>query len=192
MPRVILGAAIAAVAMLVIGFIFWATPLARLAHSSVDDAQAASVQQALAATLPKTGTYSIPGVDTPAQTNMYSRGPIATIHYNLKGFAANDAAALAYGLAFNFVVALLIGLAMFGIDRRVPDFRSRAKVAATIAIAAAAFSHLGDPIYFHHDWGHAIFRFIADAVTLAVAAIIIARFLPHPRIAAPSDAPTDV
>ena len=193
MVRVILGAAVAAVAMFIIGFIFFATPLARLGVASIDDAQAAAVQQALAANLPRTGTYTIPGNDTPAQTNMFSQGPIATVHYNTHGFAAVDTQSLAMGLAFNFIVALLIGAALFGIDKRVPDLGSRARVAVIIAVAAAAFTHLGEPIYWHHDWGHFIYLFVADSLMLAAAGLILAWFLPRVKeTAAPAEAPPDV
>ena len=192
MVRVIIGAAVAAVAMFFIGFIFFVTPLAKLSMAKINDSQAAAVQQALAANLPRTGTYSVPGMDTKAQTNMFSRGPIATVHYNSGGFAAFDAPSLAKGLVLNFLVALLIGAALIGIDRRVPDLGSRARVAVIIAVAATAYNHLGEPIYWHHDWGHFLYLFIADALTLAAAGIIIAWFLPRSRAAAPADAPVDV
>lgn len=191
MVRVIIGAAVAAIAMLFIGFIFFATPLARLSTAKIDDSQAASVQQTLAASLPRTGTYQVPGTDTAAQTNMYSRGPIATIHYNIGGFAAEDATMFVFGFLFNFVVALLIGAALIGIDRRVPDFGSRSRVAVLIAVAASAFNHLGEPVYWHHDWGHFLYLFIADAAALSAAGLILSWFLPVSR-AAPADAPTDV
>ncbi len=191
MIRVIIGAAVAAVVMFIIGFIFFATPLGRLSVASLDDAQAAAIQQTLAANLPRTGTYSVPGMDTPAQTNMFSQGPIATVHYNTSGFAAMDAKSLVMGLGFNFIVALLIGAALIGIDRRVPDFGSRARVAVIIAVAATAFTHLGEPIYWHHDWGHFIYLFVADSLMLASAGVVLAWFLPRAS-AAPADAPTDV
>ena len=190
MPRVIIGALVAAIAMFIIGFIFFATPLARLGTANLEDAQAAAVQNALAVNLPKTGTYSVPAMDTPAQTNMFSRGPIATVHYNTSGFAATDPTTLVVGLVFNFVIALLIGAALIGIDRRVPDFGSRARVAVIIGIAAAAFTHLSEPIYWHHDWPHFIYLFVADGAMLAAAGVIIAWFLPKSRAAA-TEAPTD-
>ena len=193
MVRVIIGAAVAAVVMLVIGFIFFGTPLAKLGMASLDDAQAAAIQQSLAANLPRTGTYSVPGIDTPAQTNMFSQGPIATVHYNTGGFAAADAKALVMGLVFNFIIALLIGAALIGIDRRVPDLGSRARVAVIIAVAATAFTHLGEPIYWHHDWGHFIYLFVADSLMLAAAGVVLAWFLPRAPVAvAPADAPRDV
>ena len=191
MVRVILGSAVAAFAMLIVGFIFFATPLSRLGTAELDDSQAAAVQQTLAASLPRTGTYAVPGVDTQAQTNMYSRGPIATIHYNTDGFAAEDPAMMVAGLAFNFVVALLIGTALIGIDRRVPDFGSRARVAVIVAVAASAYNHLGEPVYLHHDWGHFVYLFVADSLALAAAGLILAWFLPPSRSAAPADAPSE-
>ena len=191
MVRVIIGAAVAAVAMLFIGFIFFATPLARIGIAKIDDGQAAAVQQALAANLPHTGTYQVPGTDTQAQTNMYSQGPIATVHYNTDGFAAADPTMFLSGFVFNFLVALLIGAALIGIDRRVPDLGSRARVAVLIAVAATAYNHLGEPIYWHHDWSHFIYLFVADATALAAAGIIIAWFLPRARAAA-GDPPVDV
>ncbi len=192
MARMIIGAIVAAIAMFILGFIFFATPLAGLAIANLDDAPAAAVQDALAANLPRTGTYSVPDIATPAQTNMFSRGPIATIHYNTSGFAAVDTKALAIGLGLNFVVALAIGLALLGIDGRVADFGSRARVAVIIALAAAGYTHLGEPIYLHHDWPHFIYLFIADGLALAAAGLILAWFLPRPAAAAPADAPTEV
>jgi hypothetical protein len=192
MVRVILGSAVAAIAMFIIGFIFFATPLQRLHVASIDDTQAAAVQRALAVNLPRTGTYQVPGINTPQQTNMYSRGPIATVHYNTGGFAATDTTSLATGLILNFIIALLIGLGLLGMGQRVPDLASRGRVAVLVAVAAAAYTHLGEPIFLHHDWGHFIYLFVADGLTLAAAGIIVAKFLPGPRVVAPADAPTDV
>ena len=192
MARVILGAIVAALAMFVIGFLFFATPLAKIGLASVDNVQAAAVQQALAANLPRTGTYAVPGTDTPEQTVMYGQGPIATVHYNIQGFAPVDSGSLIGGLVLNFIVALLIGTALIGIDRRVPDFGTRARVVVLFAVAGAAYAHLGEPLYYHHDWGHFIYLFVADALALAVGGLIIARwFLPRVK-AAPEDAPTSV
>lgn len=191
MIRVILGSVAAAVAMFVLGFIFFATPLAKIGIAKLDDSQAAAVQSTLAVHLPHTGTYSVPGVDTPAQTNMYSRGPIATIHYNTRGFAATDTGSLITGLVFNFIVALLIGLALLGIDIRVADFGSRARTVAIVAVAASAFTHLGEPIYLHHDWPHFIYLFVADSLMLVAGGVIVAWFLPIRAVAAPAAAPAE-
>lgn len=198
MIRVILGSVAAAVAMFVIGFIFFGPlGLSNLATGNVDDVQAAAVQQSLAANLPRTGTYIVPQAErSAAQTVMFGQGPIATIHYNTNGFAAMDTGSLVQGLVFNFVTALLFGLALLGIDRRVGDFRSRLRTVGIVAVAATAYTHLGEPIYMHHDWPHFVYLFVADSLILVAAGAILAWFLPtraaEAPVAAPEETPAEV
>lgn len=193
MVRVIIGAIPAAIAMFLLGFIFYASGLQRMTTGGLEDVPAAAVQQSLAANLPATGTDVVPEpAEGAAQAVMYGQGPIATIHYNSSGYGATDTPSLIMGLLLDFVVALLIGAALIGIDRRVPDFASRGRLVVFIAVACAAYINLLGPIFYHHGWPHFIYRFIADAVTLSAGGLIIARwFLSSPR-AAPADAPTEV
>jgi hypothetical protein len=193
MIRVVWGSFVAAIAMMVIGFVFFGPlGLSNLAMKSVDDAPAAQIQQMLKANLPQTGTYMIPNDSkSPPQSAMYGNGPIATVHYVSNGFIGGmDTATLFKGLVFNFAIALLIGLALIGIDGRVTDFGSRARVAAIIGVAGAAFVHLGEPIYYHHDWPYFLYVFIADGLMLAAAGVIVAWFLKTPP-AAQAAATTD-
>lgn len=193
MVRVVIGAAAAAIGMFILGFLFFASGLQNIATGSLEDAQAAAVQQSLAANLPRTGTYMIPNADSSAaQTVMYGQGPIATIHYNTNGFSS-DAGALVGGLVLNFVTALLIGAALLGLDRYVHDFAARGRIVVLFAVAASAYIHLGEPVFLHHDWLHFVYLFIADAAVLAAGGLIIARwFLPRDARGAPADAPSDV
>jgi hypothetical protein len=193
MIRVIIGSAAAAVAMFVIGFIFFGLGLQNMAIKSVGDLQAAPIQQALRANIADTGTYVVPGDRTPEQTRMYGTGPVAMIHYNVNGQVAGMSAGLALkGLIFNFAIALAMGLALIGIDGRVRDFGSRSRVVAIIAVAAAAFTHLGMPLYFPQGWAYYIYLFIADAVALAAGGIIVAWFIKtEPQPAAVGEAPAE-
>lgn len=192
MTRIIIGAVPAAIAMLVVGFLFFATPLSKLATATLGNAEAAEVQSTLAANMPRTGTYFVPSGDTPEQTVMYGQGPIATVHYNTDGFPVSDMRAVMIGLVLNIIVALLMGWALTGIDRRVPDFPSRANVVIFFAVAASAFMHLSQPVWYHHGWGFFIYAFIADAVALSVGGLVLARWFLPPARSAPEDAPTDV
>ena len=88
MIRVVIGSAAAAVAMFIIGFIFFGLGLQNLAIKSVGDLQAAPIQQTLRAHIAETGTYAVPGDLSPEQTRMYGTGPVATIHYNVEGQVA--------------------------------------------------------------------------------------------------------
>lgn len=181
MIRVLLGSIVAAIAMFIVGFIFFATPLAKLGSGSLGNAEAAAIQQSLAANLPSTGTYTVPSTDTPEQSVMYGQGPIATIHFNTAGFAGTDSGALVGGLVLDFVVMLLVGAALLGIDARVPDFPSRARLVVLFAVAAGAYMHLGEPIWLHHDIPHFLYLFVGDVAALIAGGLVIARwFLPGP------------
>ncbi len=192
--RVIIGALVATVVMFLIGALFYATPLRSMGQGNLPDQQAAAVQSVLGANLPETGTYVVPDASTDAQTVMYGRGPIATIHYNTDGFATADTTSMLGGLILYLVVALLMAGSLYAIERQVHDFPSRARVVIGLVLMASAYIHLKMPVFYHHGWGHAIYGFIADVVTLGIGGLIIARFfLPYHRApAAPADAPTEV
>ena len=181
MVKMAFGAFVAAIAMFVTGFLFYATPLQQIAFQSLDDGKAAAVQGALADNLSEsgTGTYIIPNPSTSAGGVGYISGPIATVHFNSAGFPIADMTVLVWGFVHEFIVCFLLGWALMGIDRRVSDYVSRGKTVIMFSVAASAFLHLGNPIWYHHDWAYEIYRFIADAVMLSVAGLILARwFLP--------------
>ncbi len=181
MGRFIIGCVAAAVAMFVIGFIFFATPLQMLGYATANDAANASVQNALAANLPRTGTYMVPLTSSAAGTILYGRGPIATIHYNTGGFAMADPGTMLAGFVHMLVSITILGLALLLVAARVPDFVSRARLVLYMTLATSIYMNLGDPIWYHHDWPYAVYRFVADFVMLGVGGLMIARwFLPEP------------
>jgi hypothetical protein len=182
------GAVAAAVAMFILGFIFFSTPVANIARAGLDDNQAAAVQQSLAANLPATGTYFVPYPDTPAQNVMYSRGPIATVHYNSRGFATADPTVMVGGFIHFLVVALLMAAGLYTLSRYVLPFGEQMKLLILGVAGAVVFMRLRDPIWYHHGWGHAIYLLIADTVILLVAGFIILKLLPR---TAPATATTE-
>lgn len=190
MMRVIIGALIAAVAMLAVQFMVFSSPLRGLGNGNLDNAGAAQVQSALAANLPGSGTWSVPDRGTAEQTVMYGQGPIATIHFNTAGHGSGDPMRYGWGLALNFLVALGIGAGLVGLERFVPDRASMGKLTVFFAVAASAFAHLSEPIYLYHDWGNALLRFVGDALALAAAGLIIAYFLPETRTPAAAREPS--
>lgn len=179
MFKILLGAVAAAVAMFITGFIFFATPLGMLAYSSIPETQQAQVQAVLAANLPSTGTYMVPSASSAEGAVMYGKGPIATVHYNSGGFSAEDPAGMLKGFIHMLIVAVIMGMALAVLDRRVPDFASRARIVVLFSVAANMLAYLGEPIWYHHDWIYAIYQFVAQTVMLAVGGLIIARwFMP--------------
>ena len=181
MPKMLLGAVAAAIAMFLVGFVFFGTPLDLIAYSSTGTAEQAAVQQALAVNLPQTGTYAIPAASDAVTTNLYSKGPIATIHYNTSGFGVMESGTLIAGFVHELIVALILGFALLGIAGRVSDFASRARLVVLVSVAGGVMMHLGEPIWYHHDWTHFIYLFIGDVAMMIAGGLVIARwFLPRP------------
>ena len=189
--RAFIGAVVAAVAMFILGFIFFATPLSGIGTKSLPDQQAAAVQTALAQNLPETATYAVPSDATAGQTTLYGQGPIATVHYNSRGYAIGNPATMIGGFIHMLVVTFLMAIGLYILSRYVASFAERVKLLILGTLGATIFMRLGEPIWFHHDWGHAIYLFIADSVSLGVAGLIILKLLPrtHLATAAPADAP---
>jgi hypothetical protein len=92
------------------------------------------------------------------------------------------------------VVAVLMAMGLYILSRHVASFSERVRLLILGTLGATIFMRLGEPVWFHHDWGHAIYLFVADTVSLGVAGLIILKLLPrtHLAAAAPADAPTDV
>lgn len=180
MARLILGVLLAAAAMFVIGGIFYASGIQNAAFRTLDNTQAAAVQQALAANIgAETGTFTVPGTGTAEQTAMYGKGPIAMIHYNYRGFPASSGTALLTGFILDLAVAGLIAFGLAGLGGREGSVAAQ-RAALCFAVAAAAYIQLLDPIFMQQGWWHYIYRLIADAAALAAAGFIIARwFLPR-------------
>jgi hypothetical protein len=179
MIKLAIGSFVAAIAMFVTGFIFFATPIGQIAFSGANETQSAAVQAALAANLPQTGTYMVPDPSTQSGTTLYGQGPVATVHYNSKGFSLSDMSGIGYGFVQELIVCILLAAALSTLDRRIPDFVSRARIVVLFSIAASALSNLGNPIWWHHDWAYWTYNFVAEAVMLSVAGLVIARwFLP--------------
>ena len=184
MFKVVIGSFAAAVAMFVVGFLFWATPLSGIAVRHQSDAAGIAVQSTLAQQLTAsgTGTYMIPSPEGSAEnTVLFGRGPVATVHFSASGFPVVSGSAMIGGFILEFVVALLIGAALMGIADRVTDFPSRARTACLFALAASGLIHIGEIVWFHIDLPYALYNFVVDTITLAVAGLVIARwFLPTP------------
>jgi hypothetical protein len=190
MVRSVSGGIVAGLAMFVIGFIFWGTPLSGLAFSKADDAQSAAVQLAMAQNLTPggTGTYLIPTPATPQGTVAYGQGPIATIHFNTRGFAANDLSMVPTGLAFALVSGVLIafGLAAQG----AAGFAARARLVILFSLGMTVWTLLAQPVFNNYGWAYWVYWFVTQTIAFVAAGLLVARwFVPAPAAAAPVEAP---
>ena len=170
MTRVTIGGVLGGIAMWIVGFLFWGTPLNRLAFSVGDDAANAAVQASLAQHLGPTGTgvYAIPWVGTTSGSALFAQGPTAIVLYNSSGFPVIDTGALVGGLILAIVCAVLIGFALLGVSGIARTFGDRLRL-----------------VFNHAPWGYYVYLWLSDLVSLVVAGGLIARwFLPNAPAAA--------
>lgn len=181
MPRLVLGGVLGGIAMWIVGFIFWGTPLSRIAITSTDDATSQALQRALTEHLGLTGTgaYPVPWPGTPLGTQMFGQGPTATIFYNSSGFAVMDSGALIGGLVLAIGCALLVAFAV-RLTAAGLTFAGRFKLVALVAIAVTAYSDLGQPIFNHMPVGYFVYLWLSDVASWLAAGAVIAWMMPRP------------
>ncbi len=183
MARLLLGGALGGLAMWLVGFIFWGTPLSLLALSKTDAATTAAVQTTLAQHLGPlgSGAYPIPWPGTPQGTQLYGQGPTAMVLFNTNGFAMPDSASLIGGLVLAILCVLLAGFALRMVALGL-DFATRLKLVAIVAVAVTAYSDLGQPIFNHAPWGYFTYLWISDVLSWIAAGAVLAWALPRPVV----------
>jgi hypothetical protein len=182
MIRTVIGGLVAGIVIFVVGFIFWATPLGELAYSNADEAQNAAVQASLAQNLTPggTGTYIIPANKSAAGAVLYARGPIATVHFNTKGYSPDDMSMILPGFIVALVAGLLIAFGLAAVGGR--SFAELARLVVCFTLGFTIWEYLGSPIFNHFGWGYWIYSFIAESVSLILAGLVVARwFMPNVR-----------
>jgi hypothetical protein len=174
MRSIAVGSVVAAVVMFALGFVFFGL-LGMAMFDPLDAEAAASAQAALGGTLPGTGNYAVP-LDEEA----FMRGPAAIIHYVAAGGAPTMPMAMGMGFVHFLLAALLIAYALAAVGG---DFRRQARAVLWFGLAASAFMHLGDPIWYGFAWRQTLFEFVADGVMLIAGGLVLARWFTSERAA---------
>ncbi|MBW8745598.1 MAG: hypothetical protein JF628_14900 [Sphingomonas sp.] len=190
MVRILIGSIVGGLAQWIVGAIFWATPLSRIAFHVANDTANAGVQQALAQYLTPTGTgtYYVPWPDTSQGTILHGRGPVAMIHFNISGFPLMDSTSLVEGLILSIVSILLIGLALHAIGGRVQDFASRAKLVILFSVAAALYFTVGQPVFnYFMPWGYFLYLALSQVLGLIAGGLVLVRWFMPKDVAVSSE-----
>jgi hypothetical protein len=182
MTRTIIGGLAAGVVLFVIGFIFWATPLAELAYNNAGEAQSAAVQTALAQNLTSTGTgtYVIPNPTSASGTVLYGKGPIAQVQFNAAGFAVDDMSMLLPGFIFALISGLAIAFGLAAVGGGGRSFASVARLVVLFSVGITTWTVLAQPVFNHFGWGYWIYSFIAETSALVAAGLVVARWFLAP------------
>jgi len=183
MPRLLLGGVLGGLAMWLVGFIFWGTPLSLLAFGKTEDGASASLQAALAQHLGPlgTGAYPVPWIGTATGTQLYGQGPTAMIFFNNSGFAIPDSGALIAGLVLAILCVTIAGFALRTVAGSL-DFAGRFKLVALAAVAVTAYSDLGQPVFNHMPVGYFVYLWVSDLASWVAAGAVLAWALPRPVI----------
>lgn len=195
MFKLLIGTVVSAIAMFIAGFLYFAGPLGTLGYAEAGERESAVLQEALKTHLGATGTgtYVIPNPASQTGTILYGNGPIATVNFNASGFPLDSAEGMIWGFVLYLVAAAMMAGALSQIDRRVPDFKSRAVIVVLFALASATLSILTNPVFLHHDWAYSIFTFIGSVFITCVGGLILARwFMPQRAELAPASTPQQV
>ncbi|HEY5710458.1 MAG TPA: hypothetical protein VIT38_01070 [Allosphingosinicella sp.] len=197
MVRTFLGGLVGGVILFVMGFIFWATPLGEIPYSQAGDPESAAIQLALNQNLTATGTgaYVIPATRSAEGAIHYAQGPIATVFFNTQGYSPDDTTMLLPGFIAALVAGLLMAFGLAAVGGGGRGFAGTARLVVLFSLGFCVWEYLATPIFNHFGWTYWIYSFVAEAVSLILAGLVIARwFLPGAPdvvepVAAPADAP---
>lgn len=190
MPKLLLGSVLGGLAMWIVGFIFWGTPLSRMALTSTDEPTSAALHGLLAQHLGPlgTGAYPVPWTGTPAGTQLYGQGPTGMIFFNSQGFALNDSGALIGGLILAIMCVAIAGFALRSVAGGL-DFGAKLRLIMLVSVAVTAYSNIGQPVFNHMPWGYFIYLWISDFVSWIAAGAVLAWALPKPSVVQPERMP---
>ena len=172
MVRTLIGGLLGGLALYLVGFIFWGTPLSGIAFAHAGEAQNLAVHQALASNLAATGSYLVPDPGTPAGTALFGQGPIAMVHFVAQGCSVMDAPSLLLGLILALIAGIIVAVALDAVSPA-----NRLRTGLLFALAVTAYLDLGQPIFNHYGWGYFIYVFLGDLIGFGAAVAVIAWFL---------------
>jgi hypothetical protein len=115
---------------------------------------------------------------------LYAKGPIATVHFNSRGYSPDDMSMIVPGLILALISGLLFAFALAAVGAG-RSFAETGRLVVCISVAFTGWEYLGSPIFNHYGWGYWVYYFIAEAVAWIAAGLVIAWFLPRVREEAP-------
>ena len=178
MLRILIGSLVAAVVTMVLGWVFFGSPVMNQGYRTAPAATQTAVLEALK-TLPESGTYILPsGESTEAQAE--AQGGVAVVQMNKEGIERMmDPMIFLKGFIHMAISFLLIGFFLLMLRGPLPSFASRVVPVLLLAAIAVVWTRLGQPIWFHTDWRNALYLAITDFLSLAAGGLIVSAFIPR-------------
>lgn len=179
MKKLAIASLLAAVAMFIWGFVFWATGLSNpFNHLSAEASQA--VVDGLKASITESGAYQLPDyyvVDQDEFVSRHKEGPIVTIFYQAAGADPQAPVKMLQGFLHYLVTAVVLAFVLKTVAPGLAGYGDRLKLMVVIGLAATIYGNLGNPIWFHHDWGYHLSVALYDFVVYVIAGAVLAYFI---------------
>jgi hypothetical protein len=139
-----------------------------------------AIGEALKANLPADGVYFVPepkhGTTEEWQSRM-SAGPVAMINFRAGGTAPMTQTML-FGFLHMLGTAILLSLLLQLLAPAAPTYADRLKIVAFIGVVAAFEAHLGQPIWWHWPWTHALIGAGYTFGSYLIAGLVLSYFVP--------------
>ena len=178
MKNIVIASLLSAIALMVFGFIVWATPVGTPAFGSEIDT--AALQDALREAIPESGTYIIPDPYTMDQEQFvqsHEAGPIGILHISLPGEPAMAPSTFIFGFIHNFVTAMILAILLQMALPGLPSYSGRVMFCTACGVFAAVWENFTGPVWFLTPWSFYVVRTLYTIVGMTIVGAILARFI---------------
>lgn len=178
MKDILVGSLLSAVALMILGFVFWATPVSSPGFGSNLDMEAVRIALRDAAT--ESGTYVIPdqySLDKEAFEAAHNAGPLGIMHINLDGRPPMQPTVFIIGFIHNFVTAMILAILLQMAIPALPSYTGRVMFCMFVGVFASVWENFTAPIWFNTPWSFYVVRTIYTVIAMTMVGAILARFI---------------
>jgi hypothetical protein len=185
LKKLLLGAFLVAIVLMVWGFIFWtflASPF--LVFSGVSNE--AAVIEALDQNIAQTGVYLYPFPDMSGDSStetfvaQHQAGPIVQIIFRKEGLNPMSPSVFVGGFIHFFVSALILGVLLLLALPGLSSYGRRLLFVVVAGLFAAILVNLSEPIWYYHPWGYHLY-YAAFTLTSSLFAGLVLAWIIKPQ-----------
>jgi hypothetical protein len=177
--RIVVAAALSAIAMFVWGFAFWGPVLNMSTRlmAPLPEAIELDVLAPLRGEQVPSGMYVYPGPADPESTAKMADGPIIHMSYHSGGVQPMAPMTLAQGLLHSFVLALLAGIVLSVALPATLSYRRRVLLLLLVSLIAVLWTNLSDAIWYFYAWPYVLgqvgYGLVAGLLMALITAAIV-------------------
>lgn len=181
-----LGALLAAVVLMIWGFLCWGLLAWQLGIVGTI-ANEEAVMSAVRDQIPEAGTYFFPmeGYESgspeaiAAWTEAHTAGPVGFLSVRPRGVAPNMGKVMGMGFVHFYLSALIAGWILTLTN--LPGYAQRVKLVAAIGFFATFALHISNTIWWYAPWNFTFFSVVTTAIAWGLAGLVLARFVKPPQ-----------